>query len=450
MGGSVANRPLEAALPLPESPGCCAVAQISRGLTLGAGGLLVGLAAVLVWAWLAPIGGAVIASGQVTVEGYRRPVQHLEGGIVKQVLVRDGQAVAAGQALIELDPTRADASFDGLQRQYFENRVREARLLAESTGKETFEPPEEAVARSERPEIAQIVAVEDDLFRVRRHAVTLQQRNVLQQIAETRAGIEGAKAERIAKDRQSKLVARELGMYRKIYEQGYAPVTRVLALERGLAETEGLRDQAQAKIAQLTERLRAQELELQRLGNDYRVRAVDELAQVRAALGQLEKQIGSARDLLDRTHIRAPEGGVILGLKVTTAGAVIAPGQILAEIVPGNAPLVVEARVQPRDIERVRSGADASLRVLAFNRVEVGLVEASVTQVSADRIDEQRGGAAYLVRLTPKAGAVQAAGGASLSPGMPVEAFISTGSRTAIAYLLEPVLDALDRSMRER
>ena len=402
------------------------------------------------WAALAPLESAAIAPGVVSVLGNRKTVQHLEGGIVDEILVREGETVRSGQSLVRLDDTQARATLERLRGRYAAVSALEARLLAERDGRDSVEfAPELAAGRAD-PAVAAIIDGQIDIFESRRASLAGQSAILMQRIArygEEIAGIEGQIA---AEDTQLALIGEETAVLRELLEKGYARKPRLLELQRRAAEIEGSRSQNVAAIARAHQDIGEAELRI----SDLQASRLDEVVQLlhdaQNELNQLDEQVGAAEDILQRTDIRAPQDGTIVDLQVHTAGGVIVPGARLLDIVPSHDRLVVEARVEPDDIDVVEAGLPARVRLTAFSQRNLRRLEGRVMWVSADRLTDERTGQAYFaawIELTEDPAEVIP--GAALYPGMAAEVMIVTGARTAIDYLMAPLAASVDRAFRE-
>jgi len=424
--------------------------ELSRIARAGFGVIAAGLVLVGVWLALAPLSGAVIAPGFVKLDTNRKVVQHQEGGIVKSILVRDGERVRQGQVLVVIDDVRLDATLDLLRTQHDGERAKAARLEAERAFLPSVSFPPELAAREKEPKVVELIARETALFRARREALDSQVAVLKKQIRHTEDEAKALAGQIAAEERALASQKEELGLNQQLAKQGFVQKTRLMGLERAVSEYEARLEEHRAELAKT--RQRASELELRVLAqrNGYVQAATDELKEASTRLFDLEERLRPSKDASDRQRIAAPIGGVVVGLRVFTSGAVVGPREVLMEIVPEEQNLVVEARIRPEDINHVRPGSGAEVRLTAYQQRTTPLVAGNVNYVSADRMtDAQTGAPYYVVQVEVKADALEQAGNLKMQAGMPAEVYIRTDSRTAFDYLLAPVTAYLRRGMRE-
>ena len=417
--------------------------QEARGIIRsGLAVIAVGAAAFLLWGFWAPLSGAIIAPGYVKVDLNRKVVQHQEGGIVRAIRVRDGDRVTQGQELVLLDDVRIDAQLDLLRTQLDAERAKTARLEAERTLAARPVFPKDLIKDEYRTR-------EEALFRARRQALDSQIAVLRQQIRETSEEAHALELQIAAEERALKLQKEELESNERLLAQGYVQRTRLLTLQRAVAEYEARFSEHRAELSK--SRQRASELEFRVLSmrNSYVQTATDELKESSTRMFDLEERIRPSRDASQRQKITAPIGGEVVGLRVFTAGSVIGPREVLMEIVPQEKRLIVEARIRPEDINHVKHGSEADIRLTAYQSRTTPLVAGTVTYVSGDRLVEQQTGQPYYtVNIdVPEKSLTDA--NLKLQAGMPAEVFIRTDNRTALDYLLAPVTTYLRRAMRE-
>ena len=425
-------------------------AELTRLSLAGFGVLALGVLVMIAWAVLAPLSGAIIAPAFVKVDMNRKVVQHQEGGIVKQILVRDGDRVQMGQTLAVIDDVRLDATLDLLRTQHDGERAKAARLEAERAFLPAVEFPPELAARSGEPKVAEILQREAALFRARREALDSQIAVLHKQISQTEEEATALAGQIAAEGRALRSQREELALNEKLFKQNFVQKTRLMTLERAVAEYEARWAERRAELAKT--RQRGSELELRVLAqrNAYVQSATDELKEISTRLFDLEERLRPSKDASDRQRIAAPIAGVVVGLRVFNAGAVVGPREVLMEIVPEDKTLVVEARIRPEDINHVHKGSDAEVRLTAYKQRTTPLVAGRVTYVSADRmLDPQSGTPFYVVQVDVPARALEEAGNLRMQAGMPAEVYIRTDSRSAFDYLLAPVTAYLRRGMRE-
>jgi HlyD family type I secretion membrane fusion protein len=401
------------------------------------------------WAATAPLSGAVIAPGFVKVDLNRKVVQHQEGGTVRAVRVRDGEHVKQGQELVLLEDVRIDAQLDMLRTQLDAERAKAARLEAERAflAKPVF--PSDLASRKSEPKIAEQLERETTLFRARRDAIETQIAMLRKQIAET-ATESGALEEQLgAEERALKLQKEELASNETLLSQGYVQKTRVLTLQRAVAEYEARHGEHRAEISKARQRAAELELRILSMKNSYAQAAADELKEASAKMFDLEERIRPSRDASERQRILAPVSGEVVGLKVFSQGAVVGPRDVLMEIVPEDKRLIIEARIRPEDINYVRPGSAADVRLTAYKQRTTPLVEGKVSYVSGDRMVEQQNGQAYYVVHVDVPPDRLEQDGLRLQAGMPAEVFVRTDQRTTFDYLFAPVTSYLRRAMRE-
>jgi HlyD family secretion protein len=398
------------------------------------------------WAATAKLSGAVIGHGVVVVDGNVKKIQHRAGGIIGEILVRNGARVAVGDLLIRMDDTITRANLAIVTKQIDQLSARRLRLVAERDGLAAMAMSD----ISETEDGGSYVRAEEALFAARRETLQSQQSQLRQRIDQIGQETDGLTVRQKAKEQELSWVEQELVRVRSLSGQQLIQFNRLAELERLKAQLDGERGQLIAEIARAGTRVTETELQLLQLDQDRRTEIVTELRDVENKLAELEEQQITAEDELKRVDIRSPQDGIVHELAVHTIGGVVAPGETVMQIVPSNDSLVVEARILPADIDQVHPGQDAVLRFSAFNQRTTPEVFAKVETVAADLVtNPQTGEAWYSIRTRIRAEEMAMLGNLTLLSGMPVEVFVKTGERTAMSYLLKPLSDQLARAMTE-
>ena len=424
--------------------------NVGRIVGLGLLVIAAGAGGLAAWAVQAPLSGAVIAQGFVKVDMNRKVVQHQEGGIVKELLVRDGDKVRQGQVLLVIDDVRVDATVDLLRTQLDGELAKAARLEAERALLARIVPASELEPRAKEPKVAEIVQREESLFRARREALDSQIAVLRRQIRQTEVEARALADQIAAEERALKLQKDELAANEELVRQGFVQKTRVMGLQRGVAEYEARWGEHRAELAKTQQRSSELELRILAQRNGYVQSATDELKETTARIFDLEQRLRPSRDQALRQRVVAPIAGEVVGLRPFSPGAVAGPREVLMEIVPEEKTLVVEARIRPEDINYVRAGSKADVRLTAYQQRSTPLVEGSVTYVSGDRmVDNASGAAYYQVQIALGPEALAAAGNLRMQAGMPAEVYVRTDSRTAFDYLAAPITTYFRRAMRE-
>jgi HlyD family type I secretion membrane fusion protein len=358
--------------------------------------------------------------------------------------------VRQGQVLVVIDDVRLDATLDLLRTQHDGERAKAARLEAERAVLSDVTFPSDLVARRNEPKVAELLQRETALFRARREALESQIAVLRKQIRHTVDEGQALAGQIAAEERALKSQKEELAVNQALLKQGFVQKTRLMSLERAVADYEARWEEHRAELAKT--RQRASELELRVLAqrNSYVQSAADELKETSTRLFDLEERLRPSKDASDRQRITAPIAGEVVGMRVFSPGAVVGPREVLMEIVPEDKTLIVEARIRPEDINHVRAGSLAEVRLTAYQTRTTPLVAGNVNYVSADRlVDTQSGAPYYVVHVDVSAGALADAGNLRMQAGMPAEVYIRTDSRTAFDYVLAPVTSYLRRGMRE-
>lgn len=404
------------------------------------------------WATFAPLGSAAIASGQVTVSSNRKQVQHLEGGMVAEILVKDGDEVKAGDLVMRLDRTRPQAQVDIITAQLNTARALEARLIAERDNKKGIQFPEELLGkRSGDATVDATLLAQEKLFETRRSARDGQVKILRQRISQSREQIKGLQAQADGFRRQGDLIADELKGTRELHDKGYAPRTRLLALEREAARLQGERGERLGEISRTSQAIGEAELQILQIEKQFQEEVANGLREAQSNIYDLRERLTAATDVLEHTDIRSPESGIVVSLAVHTVGAVISPGRTIMEVVPSDDTLIIEARLQPQDIDHIMSGMEADVHFSTLKQAVTPILAGSVLTVSADRLtDDRTMQAYYLMRVAVPESELEKLGTIRLVPGMPAEVYVKTGERTALRYLTQPLTQVLERSMRER
>lgn len=413
--------------------------------------ILVFLFGFLAWAVLAPLRSAIMAPGTVMVESRVKTVQHLEGGIVRDILVNEGQSVKAGQVLIRMDGTQAQANLQSLVDQGDALEAQEARLETQRDGKDRITFPAGLMKRAADPKVAQAMQGEVNTFNSQRDALQKQIDILNQRSSENVRIVAGLKDEQVAADQQIALINREIEGVQTLYAKGLATLPRLLALQRQAADLSGQRSQFVEKIAQTRLTSGENDLQIMNLKNQQLSDTVKELRDVQTKRYDVVDRTQAARDVLTRLDVRAPVAGKVVDLAVHTKGAVVAAGSPLMKIVPQKETLEVDAHIRPEDADKVRSGMRARVYLSAYQSRRLPIILGNVTNVAADRqVDQHTGQAYFTVNVSVDAGALRKYPDVKLVPGLPVEVALDTGSHTAFDYFLEPITDVLRRGMREK
>ena len=406
------------------------------------------------WAALAPLDSAALAPGLIAVENYRKTVQHLEGGIVKEILVRDGENVLKDQTLIILENTQPRALLEVVRGQYFISLAREARLMAQQNGLDEIHYPVELLENQSDQRTRDAIQMQNQTFNVRKRALEGEIDLYERQVEQLRAKVVGLRAQKRSRDRLVKSYRSEFQDFRDLLEEGYAEKQKIREFERSLAEREGERGELISSQAATEMQISETQLKILQLQKELQREVAKELSEVQSELFELRERLQSLQDTVLRTDIKAPDAGMVLGLTVHTLGAVIPPGGKILDIVPQNEKLIVEAKVLPLDIDRVQIGQVAEVRFSVFKSRTIPKIEGKLIAVSADRlVDEQSEDKTpyYLARveITPQGLEDLASSGLELLPGMPAEVLINTGERTLLQYLMDTLSDTVAHSFIE-
>jgi HlyD family secretion protein len=402
------------------------------------------------WAATSNLSGAVVGAGTVVVEGNVKRIQHRDGGIVGEIRVRDGQQVKAGELLIRLDDTLTRANLAVIVKQIDQLQARAMRLTAERD--EAAEPAasEELRGKLGNPEVAAYVAAEKALFHARKRTIDGQKAQLSQRVHQLAQEADGLGARRDAKDDELRLIGEELAGIASLHAQGLMPFSRLAELQRMKAQLSGERGQLTAEIARTATRTTETELQSLQLDQDRRSEVLMELRDVDNKLAELTEQRVTAEDQLKRVDLLSPQNGIVHELAVHTIGGVIAPGETVMQVVPVNDSLVVETKIQPADIDQLHLRQKAILRFSAFNQRTTPEIVGEVQTIAANlSTNAQTGEAWYTARIRISAAELRKLGKLALQAGMPVEAFIQTGDRTVLSYLIKPLTDQIARAMRE-
>lgn len=421
------------------------------------GHLLAGLTTLVVlgggmagWAATTDLSGAVVAPGLVVVDSHVKKVQHPTGGVVGEIRVKDGDQVAAGDLVLRLDETITRANLAVVTKSLDELAARQARLEAERDGRPTITVRDELRERSSDPEIEALVHGEQRLFELRQEARAGQKAQLKERTDQLKDQIAGLDLQADAKAEEITLIQDELKGVQELWRKNLIPISRVTALKREETRIKGERGQLIADVAQAKGKISETELQIIQVDQDLRSEVAKELREIQAKTAEYVERKVAAQDQLKRIDIRAPQAGTVHQLSVHTVGGVIAPGDALMLIVPRSDNLAIEVKVAPQDIDQLRLGQGAVLRLSAFSQRTTPEIKGTVSRVAADLTqDEKSGESFYTVRVATDESEIAHLEGLTLVPGMPVEAFIQTGERTALSYLTKPLTDQMTRAFRE-
>ena len=403
------------------------------------------------WAGTMTLSGALIAQGSVVVDSNVKKVQHPTGGIVGELRVRDGDRVKQGDIVVRLDDTVTRANLAIVTKGLDELNARKARLESERDGTDTVKFPASLLDRADDPDVAALLDGERKLFALRSTARTGQKAQLRQRVEQLNEEVRGLKAQRESKEKETKLIEREKEGVTDLWKQKLVPLTKLTELERAAVRLEGEAGQLVAQAAQAAGKISETELQIIQIDRDLSSEVAKETREIDGKIGEFVERKVTAEDQLKRVDIRAPQDGMVFQSNVHTVGGVITAGDAIMLVVPDADNLTVEAKVNPQDIDQVRTGQTALLRLSAFNQRTTPEIFGTVTRISADATTDQRTGQTYYtIRISMPADEVAKLGEVRLVPGMPVEAFVQTGDRTMISYLIKPLNDQLMRMFREK
>ena len=403
------------------------------------------------WAATAEIAGALIAQGSLVVDSNVKKVQHPSGGVVGEVRVHDGDRVKAGDILVRLDETVMRANLAIITKGLTELYARKARLGAERDGADSVPVPKQLADKINDPEVEEALASERKLFELRRKARFSQKEQLQQRIKQLQEQITGLTAQRTAKGKEMEIIAQELQGVRDLWAKNLIQINRLTSLEREEARLQGEHGQLIAAAAEAKGKIVETELQILQVDQEFTSDVAKELRDTDSKIGEYVERKVTAEDQLKRTDLRAPQDGVVFQLTANTVGGVITAGDPVMLIVPETDTLMVEAKVEPKDIDQIQFGQPVVLRFSAFNMRTTPEINGTVVRVGADTSTDQRTGQSYYtVRISMTPEEIAKLGDVKLTPGMPVEAFIQTGNRTVLSYLVKPLHDQLKRAFREK
>lgn len=398
------------------------------------------------WAAVAPLQSAAIAPGVLNVESNRKTIQHLEGGIVAELLVQEGQTVMAGEVLLRLDGTQSGASVAQLKNRYLALKMQEARFLAERDDAKSIDFP----IIEGHSNVEELKAAEQRVFDARLKGLLSEKQILKKRISQYKEEMSGLYGQISAQTTQLKLIAEELKDQESLFAKKLVGKQRLTTLKRERSEIAGERNRQQAEVARIKQNIGEQELKILELRTNRINEVVAQLSEAQTSLTDIEERLIAATDVHTRTDIVAPLDGTIVDLKIHTKGGVVGAGEALMDIVPTKAQLIVHGRVNPIDIDSIHVGMQAQVVLSAFNRRTVAPLAGEVVSISADRLTDPRNGTPYyLARVKLPADNVGALQDLSLSAGMQAEVMIITGEQTPLQYLFKPVVRSFYRAMRE-
>lgn len=412
------------------------------------GGVFVALGG---WASTAPIAQAVVADGSVQVDSNRKRVQHLDGGTVREIHVRDGDRVSEGDILVRLDETRAKASLGIVNSSYDAEVARAARLISERDGLSTIDFPTELTDRAGDPAVDELLKLQTQLFEARRKALDGAVEIFTSQISQLKEKQTGIRSLLDALDAQASLADEEIEKLRDLFGKGFVDQSRLRALQVEKVRIVGQRGETASELAETGSAIAGKRQEILQLKYEFNQSVADELREAQAAALDLKERQDAALHVVDNIDIRAPVDGIVVALAVFSEGEVIKPGDVVLELVPLDEALTIEAKVSLRDIDNLTIGQQADIRFTAFDSRNTPVLQGQVDYISADALEDQRTGQGFFeVKVSITTDELEKLGENVLHPGMPADVIIKTGERTVLQYIFQPISNALARAWTEQ
>ncbi|MFA7430612.1 MAG: HlyD family type I secretion periplasmic adaptor subunit [Rhodospirillaceae bacterium] len=402
------------------------------------------------WAASAELSSAAVAHGRVTVDSNRKTIQHLEGGIIRTLHVKDGDTVNGGDPLITLEDAQSRATWDLLNAQFMSLRALEARLVAERDGLDSIVFPQDLRTTQDDAEAIQVMAGQKSLLENRRRALGTRHNILNQRISQLRLEIDSLNNQKAATDQQIALVTDEEATVRGLVRKGLERKPRLQALERERARLEGERQELAGAIVRAGQQIGEAEFEATGLDHEFQTEVAAELRETQTSIADLRERMAAAADVLKRQVVLAPMAGVVVDMQYFTPGGVITPGRAIMDIVPKGDDLIVEAKLRPTDVDTVVAGLKAEVNFTGFKARTTPTLKGNVTYVSPDSLkDERTDQHYYTARVSIPPDQLALLGDQVLTPGMPADVLIVTGERTALQYLVQPLTESFRRAFRE-
>lgn len=427
-------------------------ARLRRPMVVGAGVIGAFVIGLGLWASFAQLASGISAPAQVQADTQRKTLRHREPGTVRQILVTEGQFVRSGQPLLVFDDVEARAAVDVLQNQYDTLMAQNARFSAESTHAPVLQMPAEIMARASDPRIASLIRDQQFLFSTRRELFESQGAVLNQRLEQQQTQIRGQQAQVASIVEQQRLTEEELDGYRKLNEQGFAPKTLILRYERSLADLAGRKGQLEADIARLGQQMGETRMQIASLRDQRESESAEGLRDSQTKIADVIPRLTAARQTLAATVVRAPVDGYVFNLTQHTVGGVAGGGEVLMDVVPSGTPLTVMAMVKPEDVDDIRVGMDAKVKLTGLNQRFTDSLNAKVAVISADRMGGEKDIRPFYrvdLRIEP-AELKKLKKGVRMTPGMPAAALIKTGDRSVMGFLISPITDTLEDAFREQ
>lgn len=426
--------------------------SIKKFLSFGMIVIIIFFGSFLIWAFFAPLESAAIAPGKITVAGKRRTIQHLEGGIIKKIFVKDGTKIKKGQILIQLDDVESNAVYQLRRNEVFELSAIESRLVAEFKNYNEIKFSEILLNNQNKEKAKQIMASQISIFNENQKAFSENLKILQQRIQQLQEQIRGYESSEKAVEKQLALIQEEIKSVAYLEAKKLIERYRLLALQREDASLSGKKGELTAGIAAIKEKIGETKLQISKIKTSHRREILLELRQTQQKLAEAIQKEKAAKALLNRTMIRSPIDGTVVGMKIHTLGGVIRPGESVMDIVPSHEELIVEAEINPLDIDVVHPGLTAKVQLVSFNLRNTPMLFGKVTNVSADAFSDQNTGKSYYMAkiVIDQKELNKLKQGQALYPGMPVQVMIITAKLTPFQYFISPIRNSFNRAFREQ
>jgi len=411
--------------------------------------IVLGFGGFLTWGFTAELDSAAVATGSVIVDSKKKVVNHYEGGILKQLLVEEGEKVTPGQTLALLDGTRSESELGQLRGERFGLMAKLARLRSEQRGQENIMFPQELLS-SDEAYVGDILSDERRLFAKRKEVYAAKRDAQAKQIEQFEAEAEALVSQIKARTRQEKLVAEQLQGIRQLAEKGFATRTQLVEIENNWSDLVGDMGEFKAQRAAAQQQKAEAEINLASIEMEWQSDIATEIQEAQLALNDVTQRIRASQDVLDRLEVRAPQAGTVANIQIRTPGGVISPAEPIMDIIPEDEPLVIEARINRQDIDSVQVGSKAQIRLTAYSQRRLAPLNGKVSYVAADQtVDEQRDASYYIVRATIDPAELAKHDDINLRPGMPANILVLKTPRKAIDYLIDPITQSMEKAFRE-